>query len=178
VDFDFFSDRELSREHIMSALAFLKDSRLLQDQTNTLTFLASSAAQEPVRVSFFGGINHGRVGSPRLTDDEVIQVASLDDLMATKVKTVMQRIEAKDYQDIAAMLTAGMSLAKAMGSAVRMYGAANFQPSESIKALVYFEGGDLQDLADEDKRILVQAVRGVRDLPQVEILSKVLALAE
>jgi len=33
-----------------------------------------------------------------------LQVASLDELMATKVKVILQQIEAKDYQDIAALV--------------------------------------------------------------------------
>lgn len=174
-DFDFFSELQLNRGHIISAFPFLSESHLLQDQINTFTFLVS-ATEEPVKISFFGGIDHGRVGEPRWTEDQIVQVASLDDLMATKVKTIMQRIEAKDYQDIAAILRAGGSLAKAVASAVQMYGSANFQPSESLKSLVYFEGGDLENLAENDKRLLVEAVRGVRELPQVRILSRVLAL--
>jgi len=34
-------------------------------------------------------------------------VTSLDDLMATKVKTILQRVSAKDYTDIAAMMKMG-----------------------------------------------------------------------
>lgn len=176
VDFDFFSQHHVRREAIVSALPFLAQAKLLQDQPDTSTFLIS-AAQAPVKISFFGGIHHGRVGAPQWTDDEIMQVASLDDLMATKIKTVMQRIEAKDYRDIAAMLRAGVSLPRALASASQMYGSANFQPSESLKALVYFKGGDLENLPDEDKRILVEAAGAVRDLPRVETLSKVLALS-
>lgn len=102
-------------------------------------------------------------------------MASLDDLMATKVKTVMQRIEAKDYRDVAALLRAGVSLPCALASASQMYGSANFQPSESLKALVYFKGGDLETLSQQDKQVLVEAVGAVRDLPRVEILSTVLS---
>ena len=92
-DFDFFSELQLNRGHIISAFPFLGESHLLQDQINTFTFLVS-ATEEPVKISFFGGIDHGRVGEPRWTEDQIVQVASLDDLMATKVKTIMQRIEA------------------------------------------------------------------------------------
>ena len=35
-------------------------------------------------MSFFGTISFGRVGEPGLTDDGVLQVACLDDLMAMK----------------------------------------------------------------------------------------------
>ncbi|MGH9497093.1 MAG: nucleotidyl transferase AbiEii/AbiGii toxin family protein [Candidatus Sulfotelmatobacter sp.] len=159
VDFDFFTEQPLDRSRIYSAFPFLNASTQLQDQPDTLSFLVPSGPeqQNSVKVSFFGGIDHGRVGVPRLTDDEVLQVASLDDLMATKLKTVLQRIESKDYRDIIAMLKAGVSLSKGLASASRMYGSANFQPSECLKALVYFEGGDLNELSVLDKREIVQA---------------------
>lgn len=129
----------------------------------------------PCMASFFGTIGFGRVAPPEFTDDGVLQVAALDDLMATKVKVILQRIEAKDYRDIAAMVKAGVSLAKGLASAREMYGP-NFQPSESLKAMVYFEGGDLHTLAPEEKNILIDAVCAIRDLPQVAIGSRELAL--
>lgn len=178
VDFDFFSDCPLSRHDVASAFSFPENFTLLQDRPNTLSFLTSCgrAQQIRVKVSFFGSVDHGRVGEPRLTDDEVLQVASLDDLMATKLKTILQRIEAKDYRDISAMLKTGLSLPRGLASASHLYGRANFQPSECLKALVYFEGGDLNELSIEEKRVLVQAASAVRELPPVEIVSKSLAL--
>lgn len=176
LDFDFFTDGSLNREHIFTEFGFLRHSKLLQEEPQTLSFLSSVAAggDNQVRISFFGTIDHGRVGDPRWTDDEVLQVASLDDLMATKLKTILQRIEAKDYRDLAAMVKAGVSLSKSLAAASRMYGGANFQPSESLKALVYFEGGDLDQLTTEERRVLTQAARGVRDLPRADIVSKTL----
>lgn len=177
LDFDFFTDRSLNRQQILSGFPFLRHSTLLQDQPQTLSFLASavSGAQNQVKVSFFGTIDHGRVGDPRWTDDEIVQVASLDDLMATKLKTMLQRIEA-NYRDVAAMLKAGVNLAKGLASAARMYGTANFQPSESLKALVYFEGGDLDQLTTEERRVLTLAAGEVRDLPPAEIVAETLSV--
>lgn len=37
-------------------------------------------------------------------DDEVMQVASLLDLAATKLKVLLQRVEAKEYRDVAALV--------------------------------------------------------------------------
>jgi hypothetical protein len=177
LDFDFFTDRPLNPQQILSDFPFLKHSMLLQEQPQTLGFLASAdAGQNQVKISFFGMIDHGRVGSPSWTDDEVLQVASLDDLLATKLKTMLQRIEAKDYRDVAAMLKSGVSLSKGLANASRMYGRANFQPSESLKALVYFEGGDLDQLTTEERSVLARAARELRDLPEGEIVSKTLAL--
>jgi predicted nucleotidyltransferase component of viral defense system len=39
------------------------------------------------------------VGVPALTLDENLWVASLEDLLATKLKVLMQRVEVKDYFD-------------------------------------------------------------------------------
>ena len=91
--------------------------------------------------------------------------------MATKLKVLLQRIEAKDYQDIAAMIKAGVSLASGLAAARALYGA-SFQPSESLKALVYFEGGDLQTLVLEDKEALIKATSAVRDLPVVRTAAR------
>ena len=46
-----------------------------------------------------------------------------------------------------------------------------FQPSESLKALVYFKGGDLQTLNDKEKSILVESVKRIETLPEVEKVS-------
>ncbi|MDZ7641424.1 MAG: hypothetical protein U5J62_05300 [Desulfurivibrio sp.] len=95
---------------------------------------------------------------------------SCDVLMATKVKVVLQRAEAKDYRDIAAMVNSGVSLSRGLASARLLFGL-NFQPSESLKALIYFHDGDLQTLTAAEKTTLVDAVKAVRDLPDVTLCS-------
>lgn len=176
VDFDFFSDRRLDKVALQKALPFIKRSSVIQDQPDTFTALVPDlqTGTEHVKVSFFGDIDFGRVGQPQFTDDDVLQVASLDDLLATKLKVILQRIEAKDYRDIAAMLAAGMDLSRGLAAARAMYGN-QFQPSESLKALVYFEGGDLQSLTPNEKRALIAAVGLVRELSPVDILSRELS---
>lgn len=175
VDFDFFSAQPLDRSALHEVFPFLARSLVLQEQTNTLGVLVpyGDDDREHVKLSFFGGIGFGRVGSPDVSADGVLHVASLDDLMATKLKVLLQRVEAKDYRDVAAMTSAGVSLAKGLAAARQLYGGA-FQPSESLKALVYFEGGDLDTLAAEEKQGLVRAVSAVRELPDVSIVSRVL----
>ncbi len=176
VDFDFFSETPLDREMIKAAFPFVAQSSVLQDERNALSILVSYGGFEHshVKVSFFGTIGFGRVGEPDITEDGVLQVASLDDLMATKVKVILQRAEAKDYRDIAAMVNAGISLSHGLAAACVIFGP-NFQPSESLKALVYFNDGDLHTLSKAEKNALVQAVSDVRELPEVTLLSKKLA---
>lgn len=175
VDFDFFSSQPFDRHALHSALPLLARGLVLQEEANTLSVLApyGDDEREYVKLSFFGGIGFGRVGNPDASADGVLQVASLDDLMATKLKVLLQRVEAKDYRDVAAMVNAGVGLAKGLAAARQLYGG-TFQPSESLKALVYFEGGDLDTLTVEEKRALVQAVGAVRELPEVTVVTHAL----
>ena len=62
IDFDFFSERALEKEKLRNAFPFLKRSTLLQDRENSLT--VEVRQNEPVKVSFFGGLSFGRVGEP------------------------------------------------------------------------------------------------------------------
>jgi hypothetical protein len=176
VDFDFFTDKPLDRNALLAALPFLATATVLQDRPNALTVLTALGGtdDQQVHVSFFGMIGFGRVGEPETTEDGVLQVASLDDLMATKAKVILQRVEAKDYRDIAAMIRADVSLGKGLAAARAMFGH-SFQPSESLKAMTYFEGGDLHSLPEEDRNVLIAAASAVRDLPEVTPVSAVLA---
>jgi hypothetical protein len=173
-DFDFFSDNNLDSEKIKSSFSFAAHSIILQESSNTLTFQVKFEGTHYVKVSFFGGIGFGRVGEPELSEDGILYAASLDDLMATKVKVVLQRAAAKDYLDVAAMLSAGINLARGLASAELFFGN-TFQPSESLKALCFFEDGDLSTLPKDIKQTLVNAVKTVSRLPDVSILSKSLS---
>lgn len=178
-DFDFFSEKPLDRAAVAKAFPFVERSTTLQEQTDTWILLVPDASSplEHVKVSFFGAIAFGRVGEPEYSDDNTVLVASADDLMATKVKVALQRAEAKDYRDIAAMIRSGASLPRALASARLLFGP-NFQPSEALKALVYFDDGDLDTLDNAEKTTLIEAVKKVRDLPEVTLLSKSLGAAD
>lgn len=170
VDFDLFSTEPLNRSALFNACDFINRATVLQDTPNTLTILVEENSAEFVKISFFGDIHHGRVGEPQWSDDGILPVASLADLVATKLKVILQRIEAKDYLDVAAMIKDGVRLSYGLAAARRLYGK-NFQPSESLKALVYFEGGDLNSLPEAVKTTLVETVAEVRDLPPIELKS-------
>lgn len=176
VDFDFFCEAPLNRTEMRTALPFLDQATVVQDERNSMSVLVPYGDTEHthVKVSFFGAIGIGRVGEPDMTSDGMLEVASLDDLMALKLKVILQRAEAKDYRDIAAMVAAGVDLPKGLAAARELFGP-NFQPSESLKALVYFNDGDLGTLTKNEKAALVQAAGSVRDLPAATIVSKVLS---
>lgn len=173
VDFDFFSGEPLNKELIKDSFPFISISTTLQDSQNTWVVLVpyGDSEKDYVKVSFFGGISYGRVGEPEFTDDVVLQVASLEDLMATKLKVILQRAEAKDYRDVAAMINAGIKLDEGLSAARLLYGP-NFQPSESLKALLYFGDGDLHTLTSAEKQTLASAVSSIEELPAIKLSSE------
>ena len=123
----------------------------------------------PVKLSFFGGLSFGRVGEPLQTTDGVLLAASLEDLLATKLKIVLDRAEAKDYRDIAALLKNGQSLSHGLAAFRAMF---RGEPAQVLRALGFFEDGDLSSLSLADREILTSARDKVRDLPKVELASK------
>lgn len=174
IDFDFFSEKPLKRAEIKSSFDWVAHSTVLQESYDTWVMLVPVKGAEQVKVSFFGEISFGRVGEPQYTTDGVLQVASLDDLMATKLKVILQRAEVKYYFDIAAMIKAGVRLDYGLSTARQLFGS-NFQPSESLKALTYFDDGDLATLSLTERQILIESARNVADLPQVSLRSTSLA---
>jgi len=171
IDFDFFHDAPLDKPALRAAFPFMRHAATLQDAADTLTV----AARPGIKVSFFGGMSFGRLGDPLLTDDGVVEVASLEDLLAHKLKVILQRAERKDYADLAALVRAGASLARGLAAARLFFGAA-FQPAESLKALVYFRDGDLPRLARRDREVLIRAAAAVGRLPRVTLRSKKLGI--
>jgi hypothetical protein len=118
-------------------------------------------------MSFFSGLTFGRVKAPDLLAG--VRVASLDDLFATKLNTIYQRCEAKDYLDVDAILRAGLSLAYGLGCARAIYGQ-SFNVMLPLKGLAYFEDGDLPLLPADLKHRLTIAVASVHAIPEVRCL--------
>ena len=172
-DFDFFHAAPLDRHSLHEALPWLSRATVLQDGINTFSVELKGAPAAGVKLSFFGQITFGRIGLPALTSDGVMHAASTADLLATKLKVILQRVEAKDYRDIAALLRARAGLARGLSGARLLFGTP-FQPSESLKAMAYFEGGDLDELNAADRRTLLAAIRRVGPLPIVTLASRTL----
>ena len=169
VDFDFFTRHPLDLPRVREVFGFSRADEVLQQSPDSLVVLTRG-----VKLSFFCGLDFGRVGEPLLTNDGVIQVASLDDLMAHKLKVILQRAEKKDYLDLAAMLAAGVALNRGLAAARLMFGQA-FQPAESLKAMAWFKDGDLPDVPAATRKLLIAAAAKVGDLPKVTLASKSLA---
>jgi hypothetical protein len=139
VDFDYFSDRPLDREHLVESLPAIRGGEVLQQSKETLTARIFIDGQ-PVKLSFFGEIGFGRVGQPDVIDHRVI--ASPIDLLATKLKTLHDRIEAKDYLDIEALLKAGLTVNQGIAAAAALF-ERSLNMLDTAKAIAWFKDGGL-----------------------------------
>jgi hypothetical protein len=100
-------------------------------------------------------------------------IASLLDLAGTKASVVQVRAEAKDYLDLDMLvMKGGISLPSALAAAQALYGA-SFNPQITLKALSYFEDGDLRTLPEASKSRLSTAARCV-DLDHLPALNSLL----
>src|SRR3984893_8056147 len=165
LDFDFFRSQSLDKDQVRAAFGFARRAPILQDAPETLVVVDEMPAGS-VKVSFFGGIGFGRVNDPLLTRDGTLLVASLDDLMATKLKAILDRAEAKDYRDIAAMIAAGVSLSAGLAAFRQMF---KGEPSQVLRPIGYFRDGDLHALDKADQDLLRNARDQVDELPAVRI---------
>jgi len=165
-DFDFFSNKAFQPSTLLNGIGYLQAAEITQSQENTLTAIVDR--EGPVKVSFFGYLDFNRVQDPDLVNENGIYVASLIDVLASKLKTIQQRAQARDYIDIAAVLSTGIDLAEALAAAEAIYGQ-KFNGALSLKALSYFEDGDLSTLqADVRQRLRVAATSvDLRRLPRV-----------
>lgn len=165
VDFDFFRTEPLDKNAVRSNFPFVADATVLQDAPDTLV-ISTAMSAGPVKVSFFGGMNIGRLNDPLQTVDGVLLVASLEDLLATKLKATLDRAEAKDYRDIASMIAAGTPLPTALSAFRQMF---HGEPAEALRAIGFFGDGDLRNLSDADRTILRGARDSVGALPEVHL---------
>jgi hypothetical protein len=165
LDFDFFRSEPLDKDQIRAAFGFINGAAILQDAPDTLVVVAERPSG-PVKISFFGSIGFGRVNDPLQTSDGTLLVASLDDLMATKLKATLDRAEAKDYRDIAEMISAGVSLAAGLSAFSAMF---NGEPSQVLRSIGYFEDGDLHSLDNPDRVLLRNARDRIGQLPDVVV---------
>jgi len=173
VDFDFFGSENLDKAGLHRNLDQIGSYDVLQDTPNTLT-VASNVGDGTVKASFFGDIDFGRVGEPALIDDEHVEVASLADIFGTKLATVSQRVEVKDYIDIAALLKAGESLERGLAAAQALY-RKQFNPAIALRTVCYFHGAGFDQLKQSDRELLTEAASKVREVPHIQVRSKKLS---
>jgi hypothetical protein len=159
VDFDFFSNDKFAPEMLLRDIPYLRDCRVEQRGDNTLIVTMNRSAS--LQISFVGDVQMRSVNAPDRTPDTGIQVASLMDLAATKLKTIQQRPEAKDYLDLAAALDANVTLPDAIGSAIQIFGK-TFNTLAALKSLSYFGDGNLASLPERTRQRLFSAAQQVK----------------
>ena len=158
-DFDFFSPDPLDGERLLADMPYLNPAEVVRRAENTLTCRVDRDG--PVRVSFFGGLALNRVQDPERVEGPGLLVASLLDLAATKVQVVQSRASVKDYLDVDALVRlGGIALSQALGAAAAVYGD-RFNPILTLKALTFFDDGDLSEIPPVVRDRLAAAVRGV-----------------
>ena len=169
VDFDFFTSEPVNPDELMRSLPFLRGGKPVQVSANTLDVEVTRGAA--IKIQFLGGLPYRRVREPQLTDDKVAQVASPLDLLATKLRTIWQRSQAKDFLDIDELLRQGVGLKNGLGAAYAVFGG-EFNSHISLRALGYFDDGDLPSLPQPVKDRLVKAVNSTigEALPEFEPL--------
>lgn len=159
VDFDFFGNVPLDPVRLAPAISFLADATVTQREPNVVTCNVDRGGV--IRLSFFGLPWLSQLLPPLIAPVNGLQVASLLDLAGTKASVVQQRAEAKDYFDIDALLmNGGIDLATALAAARAIYGA-QFNPQATLKALSYFDDGNLRGLPKPVKDRLAKAARDV-----------------
>lgn len=160
LDFDFFASRSFQPGTLKLKFRLLQACEVLQSAPDTLTVLKQTSSGN-VKLSFFGGLGLARVRPPVASVANGVRVASLLDLAGTKIKVIQDRAELKDYLDISALLDNGIDLGDAVRAAMTIYGT-EFNPMPSLKALTYFEDGDVRGLGVAVRKRLELAVTKLR----------------
>jgi hypothetical protein len=159
VDFDFFSTAPFEPLQLNEQMQFGDD--ILQAAPNTL-----SVMHQGVKLSFFGGLSLGVVEPPGFLDN--CPIASLPDLGACKLAALVNRVELKDYLDVAALLRGGADLSYLLGCAEVVYHGA-FPTAACLKSLTWFDDPALADLGPGNCRLLEEAALAVETIPSVPL---------
>lgn len=131
------------------------------------------ALQHPVPFLAGLGSRQGRVENPLWCEDNGLRVASLRDLLATKLNTIQARAEVKDYLDIAAILKTGISLEEGLGCSQAVFGK-QFDPGTSLRALCSYRDGNLSETPEAVRTYLTQLAVRVNEIPVIQPLSSTL----
>ncbi len=167
VDFDFCSNKPLDPAHLVPAIPFLVGAIVTQREPNTFSCTVDRGGV--VKLSFFGLAGLPRLSPPLIAQDNGLQIAALLNLAAAKASVVQLRAKAKDYIDIDALLTDGrIDLPTALAAARAIYGE-QFNPQNTLKALSYFDDGNLARLPQPTRDRLVKAAIAVNldQLPKI-----------
>lgn len=157
IDFDFFSEKTFDPAVLRSTIPFMRAAEITQQAPNTLTGIVDRDG--PVKVFFLGLPDLKRLRPPHVVEENGLKVASLTDLAGTKAHVVQARAEARDYIDIDALIQKGsIALPTSLAAARAIFGP-GFNPQITLKALSYFDEGNVRDIPNEMKSRLAATAR-------------------
>ncbi len=158
IDFDFFTFQDIDTYDLLKTISFLKHCDVQQQTINTLTVLVGE--EDRVQMSFFGVPKLYALEPPLIVDND-LKIASINDIAGTKIATIQARAEIKDYIDIDIILQkTDITLNKMLMNGRKLYGR-TFNPENALKALCYFEDGNVNRLDNAIRQRLVKAVSKV-----------------
>ena len=168
VDFDFFSETPLNKEHLLNAFPLLTQHTLVQPEINTIDSFIE-LPEGMVKLQFLCGLGQRqkRIAPFTMAKDNNIQIASLYDLFATKLNTIQHRAQCKDYLDIHALINSGITLEQGLACAIAVYGT-SFDPASSLRALCSYRDGDLTELDMLIQRQLSTLAVAIEKIPSAE----------
>ncbi len=168
IDFDFFSDNPLDKEALLRQFPILTEHSLVQPEINTINSFIDFP-NGSVKIQFLAGLKgrQKRINPPLIASDNGLKIASLKDLMATKLNTIQHRAECKDYIDIDALIQSGLALDEGLGCAAAIYGK-SFDPASSLRALCSYRDGDLKELSIKIQKRLCTLAREVENIPLIQ----------
>lgn len=172
IDFDFFGSPPVSSKTVEQRIPWLKQHtvQIFQDEPNTYTVQASCPGMptgNTVKLSFFGEMDFPTLDPPTVAPN-TIEVASSRDILATKLKAIHGRIEAKDYIDIAEILRRSNDPVKRLSEGLADYKTLfpDANPSIPLKALCWYKDKGLSSVNQATRALLETTVSGVTNIPK------------
>jgi len=133
----------------------------LQDAPDTWSY--PHDRRGAVKVSFFGGLRLKRVSDPLQTADDTLLVCIAGRSHGHQVKGHAGSSEAKDYRDIAAMISAGVSLPTAWPR----FGRCTTRSGPGSQSNWVLWRRDLKNVSAAERKILCDARDQIGVLPEV-----------
>ena len=157
IDFDFFGTKPVNLREIQTRIPWIKSTTtaILQNSKNTLSLTISLSETEEVKLSFFGEYKFPPIEKPFQAQNNV-KIASIRDILVTKLHAVFNREEVKDYQDISEILESSKNpkstLEQGIQDLFKRYPQLNL--NIIIKTLTWFENFSDSELPQNKRDIL------------------------
>lgn len=179
IDFDFFTSEPLDPDALLEALVLLHGCQVMQREPGALTVRVTPVgATDGVKLSFFGSLDLRVVADPVIAADNGVAIASILDIGGTKAKTIQQRIEVRDYVDLAALIEGGMSVDDIIGACITIFGAHQISALQTAQTMAYFGLEELADLPASARTVITDGVRlAVRPTPIPALHQSIVAAA-